>query len=122
MAQSYNNRNVDRGMDLRRAEETMEILRFSEYARERVAALSGGTRHKLNLTVAVMHDPQVLLLHGHTRAAFPDLASPDRRGPDSQRSTEGVSCATTTVDRAGDAPYFASCGAYGAVGVRSSAG
>ncbi|WP_187689274.1 ABC transporter ATP-binding protein [Nocardia wallacei] len=48
--------------DLRRAEETMEILRFSEYAGERVATLSGGTRQKLNLTLAVMHDPQVLLL------------------------------------------------------------
>ncbi|ONM48471.1 ATP-binding cassette domain-containing protein [Nocardia donostiensis] len=48
--------------DLRRAEETMEILRFSEYADERVATLSGGTRQKLNLTLAVMHDPQVLLL------------------------------------------------------------
>ncbi|WP_433527265.1 ATP-binding cassette domain-containing protein [Nocardia pseudovaccinii] len=48
--------------DLRRAEETMEILRFSEYAEERVATLSGGTRQKLNLTLAVMHDPQVLLL------------------------------------------------------------
>jgi ABC-type multidrug transport system ATPase subunit len=48
--------------DLGRAEETMEILRFSEYADVRVAALSGGTRQKLNLTLAVMHDPQVLLL------------------------------------------------------------
>ena len=48
--------------DLRRAEETMEILRFSEYAGERVATLSGGTRQKLNLTLAVMHDPRVLLL------------------------------------------------------------
>ncbi|MEU2041921.1 ATP-binding cassette domain-containing protein [Nocardia niwae] len=48
--------------DLRRAEEAMEILRFSEYADERVGTLSGGTRQKLNLTLAVMHDPQVLLL------------------------------------------------------------
>ncbi|MGV9539809.1 ATP-binding cassette domain-containing protein [Nocardia beijingensis] len=48
--------------DLRRAEQTMEILRFAEYADERVATLSGGTRQKLNLTLAVMHDPQVLLL------------------------------------------------------------
>jgi ABC-type multidrug transport system ATPase subunit len=48
--------------DLGRAEETMEILRFSEYTDVRVAALSGGTRQKLNLTLAVMHNPQVLLL------------------------------------------------------------
>ncbi|WP_254206555.1 ABC transporter ATP-binding protein [Nocardia alni] len=48
--------------DLRRAQEVMEILRFSEYAGERASTLSGGTRQKLNLTLAVMHDPQVLLL------------------------------------------------------------
>lgn len=48
--------------DLQRAEEVMEILQFREYADERVSVLSGGTRQKLNLTLALMHDPQVLLL------------------------------------------------------------
>ncbi|WP_416968252.1 ATP-binding cassette domain-containing protein [Streptomyces sp. 4F14] len=48
--------------DLRRAEECMEVLHFREYADERVSVLSGGTRQKLNLTLALMHDPQVLLL------------------------------------------------------------
>ncbi|WP_377267077.1 ATP-binding cassette domain-containing protein [Peterkaempfera sp. SMS 1(5)a] len=48
--------------DLRRAEEVMEALRFTEYADERAGSLSGGTRQKLNLTLALMHDPQVLLL------------------------------------------------------------
>ncbi|OYP13297.1 ABC transporter [Streptomyces sp. FBKL.4005] len=48
--------------DLRRAEEVMEVLRFSEYADERAGVLSGGTRQKLNLTLALMHDPRVLLL------------------------------------------------------------
>ncbi|WP_168712260.1 ABC transporter ATP-binding protein [Streptomyces sp. A1277] len=48
--------------DLCRAEEVMEVLRFREYAQERVGALSGGTRQKLNLTLALMHDPDVLLL------------------------------------------------------------
>ncbi|AYN43030.1 ABC transporter ATP-binding protein [Streptomyces dangxiongensis] len=48
--------------DLRHAEEIMEILRFSEYADARAGVLSGGTRQKLNLTLALMHDPQVLLL------------------------------------------------------------
>lgn len=45
-----------------RAEEAMEVLRFAEYRGELVGTLSGGTRQKLNLTLAVMHDPQVLLL------------------------------------------------------------
>ncbi|WP_346162746.1 ABC transporter ATP-binding protein [Streptomyces bangladeshensis] len=48
--------------DLRRAEEVMEVLRLSEYADERAGVLSGGTRQKLNLTLALMHDPRVLLL------------------------------------------------------------
>lgn len=48
--------------DLDRAEEVMDALQFSEYAEERTAVLSGGTRQKLNLTLALMHDPHVLLL------------------------------------------------------------
>ena len=40
----------------------MEALRLAEYADERAGLLSGGTRQKLNLTLALMHDPQVLLL------------------------------------------------------------
>ncbi|MFF0445139.1 ABC transporter ATP-binding protein [Streptomyces sp. NPDC004609] len=48
--------------DPSRAEEIMEILRFTEFADERPRTLSGGTRQKLNLTLALMHDPRVLLL------------------------------------------------------------
>ncbi|MFE0443130.1 ATP-binding cassette domain-containing protein [Streptomyces fungicidicus] len=48
--------------DLRHAEQAMEALQFSQYADVRAGALSGGTRQKLNLTLALMHDPQVLLL------------------------------------------------------------
>jgi ABC-type multidrug transport system ATPase subunit len=48
--------------DLRRAEEIMEALRFRELAQERVGVLSGGTRQKLNLALALMHDPDVLML------------------------------------------------------------
>jgi ABC-type multidrug transport system ATPase subunit len=54
---------VARGLpDLRYAEEVMEALHLTEYADERAGLLSGGTRQKLNLTLALMHDPQVLLL------------------------------------------------------------
>lgn len=48
--------------DLRRAGEIMEALRLAEYVDERAGLLSGGTRQKLNLTLALMHDPRVLLL------------------------------------------------------------
>ncbi|WSQ06347.1 ABC transporter ATP-binding protein [Streptomyces sp. NBC_01231] len=48
--------------DLVRAEEVMEALQFSDYADERAGVLSGGTKQKLNLTLALMHDPRILLL------------------------------------------------------------
>ncbi|TXL90022.1 ABC transporter ATP-binding protein [Streptomyces sp. IB2014 016-6] len=48
--------------DLRRAEEVMETLAFTEYLDQRAGLLSGGSRQKLNLTLALMHDPDVLLL------------------------------------------------------------
>ncbi|MEU9630729.1 ABC transporter ATP-binding protein [Streptomyces luteogriseus] len=48
--------------DVRYAEEIMETLGFTGYADERAGVLSGGTRQKLNVTLALMHDPQVLLL------------------------------------------------------------
>ncbi|MDX3352345.1 ABC transporter ATP-binding protein [Streptomyces sp. ME01-24h] len=48
--------------DLRHAGKVMEALHFSQYADVRAGALSGGTRQKLNLTLALMHDPEVLLL------------------------------------------------------------
>jgi ABC-type multidrug transport system ATPase subunit len=37
-------------------------LRFAKYAGYRVEELSGGTRQKLNLGLALLHDPQLLLL------------------------------------------------------------
>lgn len=48
--------------DVRRAQEVMALLRFERYLDTRVDALSGGTMQKLNLTLAVMRDPRVLLL------------------------------------------------------------
>jgi ABC-type multidrug transport system ATPase subunit len=51
------------GLDsLHRAFELLEILSCTDYRRERPGTLSGGTRQKLNLVLALMHDPQVLLL------------------------------------------------------------
>ena len=47
---------------LDRAEELADQLGFAGQRREPAGALSGGTRQKLNLTLALMHDPGVLLL------------------------------------------------------------
>jgi ABC-type multidrug transport system ATPase subunit len=40
----------------------MDELQFTRYEDYRVEVLSGGTRQKLNLALALMHDPQLLLL------------------------------------------------------------
>lgn len=45
-----------------RAEYFYDFLRFGHYRRELIENLSGGTRQKLNLAIALMHEPQLLLL------------------------------------------------------------
>jgi len=51
------------GVDsLHRAYELLEVLGCAEYRQARLGTLSGGTRQKLNLALALMHDPRVLLL------------------------------------------------------------
>ena len=47
---------------LDRAAELMARLTFQQYAQAPVGTLSGGTKQKLNLTLALMHEPAVLLL------------------------------------------------------------
>jgi len=42
--------------------ELLAELQFERYRRYRVEELSGGTRQKLNLALALMHEPAVLLL------------------------------------------------------------
>lgn len=46
----------------RAVDELLEELQFERYRDYRVEALSGGTRQKLNLGLALMHEPQLLLL------------------------------------------------------------
>jgi len=47
---------------LERAGELLGLLRFGQFKDRAAGALSGGTRQKLNLTLALLHDPDVLLL------------------------------------------------------------
>jgi ABC-2 type transport system ATP-binding protein len=48
--------------DLPHAGELIEQLGYSHYRTAVVRTLSGGTKQKLNLTLALMHRPQILLL------------------------------------------------------------
>jgi len=47
---------------LHRAEELVRRLGYEQSRGQRAGELSGGTRQKLNLTLALLHDPDVLLL------------------------------------------------------------
>jgi ABC-type multidrug transport system ATPase subunit len=51
-----------RAPNLTRADALVDRLAYGQYRQAPVATLSGGTQQKLNLTIALMHDPQVLLL------------------------------------------------------------
>ena len=46
----------------RAAAQLLDELQFSRYRGFRVEELSGGTRQKLNLAIALMHEPELLLL------------------------------------------------------------
>lgn len=48
--------------DLERGEQLLDQLGFGKFRGTSASALSGGTRQKLNLTLALLHDPDVLLL------------------------------------------------------------
>lgn len=53
---AYNTGNPQSG------DEFLEMLGYERYRGERVHSLSGGTKQKLNLTLALMHRPKLLLL------------------------------------------------------------
>jgi ABC-2 type transport system ATP-binding protein len=48
--------------DMKRADALIERLGYQQYRGAVVSTLSGGTQQKLNLTLALMHQPTVLLL------------------------------------------------------------
>lgn len=64
------------------ADRLLDVLCFRTHLHDRVDQLSGGTRQKLNLALALLHSPEVLLLDepysgfdGRTYSAFWDLVA-----------------------------------------------
>lgn len=53
---------LDRGLTERSRDSIYGVLSFAEYRDTRVEELSGGTRAKLNLGIALLPDPEILLL------------------------------------------------------------
>jgi ABC-type multidrug transport system ATPase subunit len=53
---------LDEGRAAGSADRLLDELRFARYRDYRVERLSGGTRQKLNLALALMHEPDLLLL------------------------------------------------------------
>ncbi len=45
-----------------RSESLMNIFNFRKYRKERISNLSGGTQQKLNLAIALLHQPKLLIL------------------------------------------------------------
>jgi ABC-type multidrug transport system ATPase subunit len=45
-----------------RSESLMEYFNFTKYRKERISNLSGGTQQKINLAIALLHQPQLLIL------------------------------------------------------------
>jgi ABC-2 type transport system ATP-binding protein len=46
----------------KRSEELMQHFNYDKYRREYISNLSGGTRQKLNLSIALLHDPGLVIL------------------------------------------------------------
>ncbi len=45
-----------------RSESLMNCFNFKQYRQERIANLSGGTQQKINLAIALLHQPNLLIL------------------------------------------------------------
>ena len=47
---------------VRRSESLMDYFNFKKFEKEKIANLSGGTPQKLNLAIALLHQPKLLIL------------------------------------------------------------
>lgn len=54
--------NINRTLFQERSEALMNLFNYKKYEQVKVANLSGGTQQKLNLSIALLHKPQLLIL------------------------------------------------------------
>ncbi|MFJ6675498.1 ATP-binding cassette domain-containing protein [Actinosynnema sp. NPDC091369] len=66
---------------LDRAQELVERLALARYRRTKAGVLSGGTRQKLNLVIALMHDPGVVLMDEPYQGSTGTTTSRSGRSP-----------------------------------------
>jgi ABC-type multidrug transport system ATPase subunit len=53
---------IGKGQSQKRSEELLDHFNYSQYRQERTINLSGGTQQKLNLSIALLHEPNILVL------------------------------------------------------------
>ena len=53
---------IEKAELVRRSESLMNFFNFKKFEKEKIANLSGGTQQKLNLAIALLHKPKLLIL------------------------------------------------------------
>jgi len=53
---------IDKEVYMKRSDSLMDFFNFKKFRSERIAHLSGGTQQKLNLAIALLHQPKLLIL------------------------------------------------------------
>lgn len=53
---------IDKELSNRRSEELLHHFNYKKYQQEKIINLSGGTQQKLNLSISLLHEPDLLIL------------------------------------------------------------
>jgi len=53
---------IDKEQSKRRSEELLHHFNYKKYQQEKIINLSGGTQQKINLSIALLHEPDLLIL------------------------------------------------------------